>query len=232
MSNPKSKAMEKKAQLHNLIILDESGSMNSIKNLIISGFNELIQSIKETQRGKSELEHTISFFSFNSKGIKEHYFMVAVDDTIQEINSSTYKPDAMTPLYDAMGFCINKLRKALENHDDYEVLVTILTDGLENHSKEYTGDAIKKLVEELKTQGWTFTYIGTDHDVYSQAHNISVTNILIFEKNEKSTKEMFEKEKKSREKFYSKVLEMKKENLKMDFNDKFYEDEDTSKKND
>ncbi|MFN4299744.1 MAG: VWA domain-containing protein [Thermaurantimonas sp.] len=223
--------MEKKTHVHNLIILDESGSMSSIKSLIISGFNELIQSIKETQRVKSELEHTISFFSFNSNGIKEHYFMVTVDDTIQEINSSNYNPHSMTPLYDAMGFSITKLRNALENHDNYEVLVTILTDGLENHSTEYTADAIKKLVEELKAKGWTFTYIGTDHDVYSQAHNIAVTNILFFNKTEMNIKEMFEKEKKSRQRYYYKIMENKKENMNKDFNDKFYEDEDIPKEN-
>ncbi|GCD78604.1 hypothetical protein JCM31826_20860 [Thermaurantimonas aggregans] len=158
--------------------------------------------------------------------------MVAVDDRIREINSSTYNPNSMTPPYDAIGFSVNELRNALKDIDDFEVLNTILTDGLQNHSKEYTGDTIKKLVEEPKAQGWTFTYIGTDHDVYSQACTIAVTNVLVFNNTEMGTKEMFEREKKSREKYYSKILDMKKEKLKIDFNNKFYEDDDTKEKND
>jgi hypothetical protein len=54
----------KKHQVHNLIILDESGSMQSIKPSIINGFNELVQSIKGIQTQFLEQEHTISIISF------------------------------------------------------------------------------------------------------------------------------------------------------------------------
>ena len=56
--------MEKKHQVHNLIILDESGSMQSIKSFIINGFNELVQSIKGIQKQFPEQEHYISIVSF------------------------------------------------------------------------------------------------------------------------------------------------------------------------
>lgn len=55
-----------------------------------------------------------------------------------------HKPDSLTPLFDAMGFSINKLKKLLEGQSDYNVLVTILTDGEENASKEFSGADIKK----------------------------------------------------------------------------------------
>ena len=58
--------MEAKHQVHNLIILDESGSMSSIKPQIISGFNELVQSIKGIQKQFPEQEHDISIISFNT----------------------------------------------------------------------------------------------------------------------------------------------------------------------
>ena len=57
----------KKHQVHNLIILDESGSMNSIKKTILNGFNELINSVKSIEKEFPEQEHYISIISFNSK---------------------------------------------------------------------------------------------------------------------------------------------------------------------
>lgn len=157
--------------------------------------------------------------------------MVAIDNTIYEITSTTYNPNHMTPLYDAMGFSISKLRNALINLENYEVLVTILTDGLENHSREYTGNTIKKFGERLKTQGWTFTYIDADHDVYPQANSIAVNNVLIFNKDKKEIEKMVEAERMYREKYYPKVLDKIKGNNEIDLNKDFYEDKNTSKEN-
>lgn len=61
--------MEKRHQVHNLIILDESGSMECIKRTIIQGFNELVQTIKGIEKQFPEQEHFISFVSFNGLGI-------------------------------------------------------------------------------------------------------------------------------------------------------------------
>lgn len=64
--------MKQKTQVHNLIILDESGSMNSIKKLIISGFNEVVQTVKGIAQEYPEQEHYISFISFSSLKLKTH----------------------------------------------------------------------------------------------------------------------------------------------------------------
>ena len=74
------------------------------------------------------------------------------------------------------------------------MLVTILTDGEENASKEYSGKATKELIEELKLNRWAFTYIGTDHDVEKTAQSLSITNTITFQKNKAGTKIMFAKE--------------------------------------
>ena len=99
------------------------------------------------------------------------------------INDSSYKPASLTPLYDAMAFSISNLKQYLEGKENYSVLVTILTDGEENASKEYTGIEISRLVEELKSQNWTFTYIGTDHDVEKMALMLNINNTMSFDKN-------------------------------------------------
>ena len=196
--------MDKKHQVHNLIILDESGSMESIKKPIIQGFNEIVQTLTGIAKEYPEQDHFISLVTFNGIGHEILHFIDPVEK-LELIDGSRYKPGASTPLYDAMGFSFAKLRQVLENTKDYNVLVTIMTDGEENASKEYTGVAIKKLIEELKLTRWTFTYIGADHDVEKFARSISITNTMKFEKNEADMNYMFSKEKLARAKYSEKI---------------------------
>jgi len=209
--------METKHQVHNLIILDESGSMQSIKKSIIEGFNEIVQTVKGIEKDFPEQEHFISLVSFNGRGQKLLHFIDPVSQLTQ-IDNKRYHPDASTPLYDAMGFSFCKLRQVVENLPDYNVLVTILTDGEENASVEYDGNAIKKLIEELKLNRWTFTYIGADHDVEKFAATISITNTMFFMKDEADMKNMFLKEQSSRRNYSQNIREKK------DTGDNFYED--------
>ena len=210
--------MEQKHKVHNLVILDESGSMESIKPLIINGFNELVQSIKGIQIQFPEQEHDISIISFNGFGNKVLHFMDDVSK-LNTIDSSNYKPDSLTPLFDAMGFGFTKLKKELESQTDYNVLVTILTDGEENASKEYTGTAIKNMIEELSKDNWTFTYIGTDHDVEKMATNLSIKNSLSFDKNTDGINSMFAEEFESRRFFSINIRE------KNDFKENYFSKE-------
>lgn len=209
--------MEKKHQVHNLIILDESGSMEPIKETIIQGFNELVQTIKGIEQQFPEQEHLISFISFNSLEQKLLHFMDPTNK-LNPIDPNSYMPNSSTPLYDAMGYSINKLKRSLENQTDYNVLVTILTDGEENASKEFSGSNIKMLIEELKLKGWTFTYIGTDHDVERVAFSLSINNAMMFNKNEAGIKDMFKKEGAARRN-YSNKIRMKEDIIANYFND-------------
>lgn len=193
-----------KEKVFNLIILDESGSMSDIENATISGFNEVVQTVKGVAKQFPEQEHYISLVSFNSLGIKTIHDCEPVEK-LNEINSSLYNPNAGTPLYDAMGQAINDLRRVTTTHPDCNVLVTILTDGEENSSKEFSGQKIKQLVDELKLNKWTFTYIGANHDVEEFALSISITNTMSFLANEEDMKRVFEKENKARMNYSSKI---------------------------
>lgn len=215
--------MEKKHQVHNLIILDESGSMESIKTTIIQGFNELVQTIQGIEKQFPEQEHFISFVSFNGLGQKLLHFIDPASK-LKQIDDKTYKPEASTPLFDAMGFSINKLKQSLQGQTDYNVLVTVLTDGEENASREFSGNDIKKLVEELKQNRWTFTYIGTDHDVEKIAISLSINNTMVFEKNEADIKRMFVKEQKARATYSNKIR------FNEDTSSNYFEETDDDKK--
>lgn len=194
-----------KKQIFNLLILDKSGSMISIKDATIAGYNETIQTIKKAQKEYGETqEHFFSFMAFCQCNKTMIYDKTPIE-MANILTPETYQPCCGTPLYDAMGFSLTKLREDLKDKKEYKVLVTIITDGYENASIEYNAAAISKLVEELKKEGWTFAYIGANQDVEKVAATISINNYVSYNANADSTKAMFQREGKSRERYFERV---------------------------
>ena len=192
-----------KKRIFNLIIIDESGSMQSIKKEAIDSVNETIQTIRGAQRKHEEQEHLVTLVTFNDD-VKSVYECVPVNE-VKELTAENYCPDCCTALYDAMGMSLNALRKSVADVDT--VLVTIVTDGYENSSKEYDGKAIKALVDELKAQGWVFAYIGANHDVESAAINISITNVMSFEASDSGVRSMNRKMACARSRFFDRIAD-------------------------
>ena len=195
----------KKTQVYNLIILDKSGSMESIRKAAIDGYNETLGSIKSAQlKYLDTQEHYISLAAFCGCGVDMIYDCIPVKDA-EKLTKAKYNPCCMTPLYDAIGKSIKTLEKKTADIEDAAVLVTIITDGMENASQEWTGPAIKKLIDERKEEGWMFSYIGADHDVESVAASISITNTVVWTKTVEGTGAVIDNENCARMRFFSKM---------------------------
>ena len=193
-----------KQRVFNLIILDESGSMSSIEKQAIDGVNETVQTIRAAQKKHEDQEHFLTLVSFNSDSVKTIYDNVEAEK-VEELTHKQYQPSCCTPLYDAMGNALTKLRKNVADND--AVLVTVITDGYENASREYDGKAIKSLVESLKSKGWLFTYIGANQDVEAVAATISITNTLSFSADAEGTSAMFARERKARNRWTDRLAD-------------------------
>ena len=188
-----------KTKVFNLIILDESGSMSCIERQALNGLNETLQTIRRAQDKFPEQEQLVSIVPFESGNIRLLRDKVSIKE-VNDLRPDEYNPGACTPLYDAIGFGINSIRKAVT--DDDSVLVTIITDGEENSSEEYSGKAIATIIDELKKKGWMFTYIGANQDAVSVAMTINITNAMNFVQDDEGTKAMFDKERRSRERYF------------------------------
>lgn len=191
-----------KRRVHNLLILDESGSMQSIYQPALTGVNETLQTIREVQKEHTDQIHFVSLIAFDSSHYNQIYNNTPAEKAI-DITPDQYRPGGCTPLFDAMGRSITELRGVVGKDD--VVLVTIITDGYENASREYDGKAIKALVESMKSQGWVFTYIGANQDVEAVANAMSIDNHLCFEASLSGASDMFDKEIRCRKKFFSKI---------------------------
>ena len=189
-------------RMMNLIILDESGSMETIEKEAISGLNETFQTIKNAQKEHQEQRHFISFVTFNSRAIRKVFDRRTVVSN-EILEWTDYKPNECTPLYDTMGQSINELKRHVKSKD--VVLVTIITDGYENASRLYRGSDIKKLVSEMKEKGWVFAYIGTNQDVDAVADQIGVRSRMSYDYSDAGARHMFAEVERHRKSFYNRI---------------------------
>ena len=144
---------------HLYFLLDRSGSMQSIKSDIEGGFAAFVD---EQRKGPGECLASLSQFD-------DVYEVVYTDRPVSDVPPLDLKPRNMTALHDAMGRLVTeagaKLAALPEDQRPGTVIVAIMTDGLENASKEWHGPAIKSLVERQTQQfHWEFLYMGADQD--------------------------------------------------------------------
>ncbi len=191
-------------RVFNLIVVDESGSMCVIEKQALAGLNETIQTVKKVQDAHPDMEQHITIMTFDS-GHKRYIYdnVLAKDATM--LSKKDYNPGGATPLYDAVGIAISRLN-AITTDDDH-VLMTIITDGEENCSTEYSLNMIKTLIEKLKKHNWTFSFIGTDNlDVESMAKEMNIDNHLTFTEDAEGTAEMFATERVCRMSFMHNIF--------------------------
>lgn len=162
------------------IILDKSGSMESIQKEALQAFNEQIKILKKST---GEMKTYVSCITFGTEVDKPLIWCGDVKK-VKEIKAENYKPEGLTALYDAVGTTITKLKNIKDFEDENtSFLMIIITDGFENASKEYDSKTISKLITELQeTNRWTFTYLGSNQDLaeVKDTLNIPVGNMRSF----------------------------------------------------
>jgi hypothetical protein len=154
---------------HIAVILDRTGSMESIRDDTIGGFNAFLNEQKQ-QPGKA----TLTLVQFDSQDSYEVIHQVKPIKELLELTRETYVPRASTPLLDAIGRGINDLEKCLaemkENNRPSKVVFVVITDGQENASREFRRDQILKMINEKEKQyGWQFVFLSADLDAIDDA---------------------------------------------------------------
>lgn len=208
-SSEEQKVTKDKARIYNLIIVDESGSMSHLREATLSGINETIGTIKSAQKEFAETqEHTLTLVTFDSDSNRPDVRTMIDNQSIVEVKEfRDYMPRGCTPLYDAMGQSLTKLHTAIKGDVDASAVVTVLTDGLENASREWDAQSLRKLIEQLKEEGWSFSYMGSAHNVKEVTDLLSIENVVEFSHDQLGAAHTWGRERSSRRAYYQRMSE-------------------------
>ena len=144
------RVVQKDGSVHIICILDRSGSMGSLAQDVIGGFNQFLKEQKALP-GKAFL--TLVLFDSDYTVLYERTPL----KNVKPLDDTTYRVQGMTALNDAIG-------RALNSHNDEHGVVYINTDGGENSSTEYKTEDAKRLIEEKQNAGWEVNFAGVGID--------------------------------------------------------------------
>ena len=155
-----------------VFILDRSGSMHGLEKDTIGGFNSVLERNKALP-GDANIT-TILF---------DHRFTILHDRqpirSVAPITERDYSPAGMTALLDAVGQAIRKIDNVMAHTaEDYragKVQFVIITDGLENASKEYSAQRVKQMIRDRQDKdGWDFLFLGANMDAIAVAEDMGI----------------------------------------------------------
>ncbi len=164
--------MMKKGMTEIIFILDRSGSMGGLEKDTIGGYNQLL-----SEQKKVDGEVIVSTVLFDHESEVIHNRL-----SIQEIEPLTEKEyfiRGSTALLDAIGNAIDHIQY-VQRKDSWntpeKTMVIITTDGMENSSREYTYDRIKRLIKTKKERdSWEFLFLGANIDAVDVASRVGIS---------------------------------------------------------
>jgi uncharacterized protein YegL len=162
----------KKGYTHIAVVLDRSGSMDTIKSDTIGGFNTFL---RDQKNAEGTATFTLTQFDHQYETV---YNMVNIQD-IPELNDRTFEPRGMTALYDAVCRTIDAVGRELhsmrESSKPEKVVFVIITDGAENASEEFNVDQMKERIElQQNVYNWEFVFLAANQDAVQSAQRFSI----------------------------------------------------------
>ena len=155
-----------------VFILDRSGSMAGLEADTIGGFNSLIR--KQRREEGEALISTVLFDNF-SEVIHDRVPL----DKIPEMTRKEYYVRGCTALLDAVGGAVHLIgnvhKYAREEDRPERTLFVITTDGMENASRRYTYEQVRRMIERQKEKyGWEFLFLGANIDAAKEAARFGI----------------------------------------------------------
>ena len=154
-----------------VFILDKSGSMAGLESDTIGGFNAMI----EKQR-KVEGDTWVSTILFDNESTVLHDRIKL--DRIPKMTDRDYTVGGCTALLDAIGGAIHHIgnihKYARPEDVPAKTMLVITTDGMENASRRYDYDKVRKMIEAQKERGWEFLFLGANIDAAAEAKRFGI----------------------------------------------------------
>lgn len=188
---------------HISFILDRSGSMETLRDDAIGGFNAFLEE-QQQEPGMATLT-LVQFDTANPYEVVHHFRPI---QEVPKLTRETFVPRGGTPLLDALGRGINDLDQRLALVPPHlrpgKVVLAVLTDGEENSSTEFKKAQIASMIQErVANSGWQIVYLSSDINAFHDAGELGVLHYSSarFAKSPEGAKMMFAKFSSSLKKF-------------------------------
>lgn len=159
---------------HISVCLDRSGSMSTMANEVVTGFNKFVEDQK-----KEKGEATLSLAQFDDQYEVVHDFI-----NIKDMDGIKLNPRNSTALLDAMGQTLEETRakvlKMKDSEQPSKVIFVFITDGCENASTKYNRKQIFAMIKDLKSTdredkiNWEFVFIGANQDAIAEGGSLGI----------------------------------------------------------
>jgi DNA-binding transcriptional ArsR family regulator/uncharacterized protein YegL len=153
-------------------IIDMSGSMSDAASDVRGGYNHYLN---ELQRDDS-CETRVTTCCFDT--VREVLDVSTPIAQAQRLSQENYQPRGSTALYDSLALTIDDFDHRLleaKQASPSDVIVVIFTDGEENSSRHWSREQVKKLIGAKTELGWSFVYLGANHDAWAAASGIGIS---------------------------------------------------------
>ena len=132
-----------------VFILDRSGSMAGLEKDTIGGFNSMLEKQK-----KENGEAYVSTVLFDNQSVVIHDRVPVAN--VGELTEKEYYVRGCTALLDAVGGAIHHIgnvhKYARPDDVPENTLFVITTDGMENASRQYTYDKVKRMIQAAERE--------------------------------------------------------------------------------
>ena len=162
--------------VHSYILLDRTGSMSDIWDEALNSVNAYATSFGEADEGEVEGEDietrlTLAIFDYQ----ESMQFDVLRENVIAEdwtnVTNDEASPRGMTPLFDAIGQIVS----LAETDAPEKAVIVIMTDGLENSSRELTKDGAKAALDRAEAKGWQVVFLGAEFARFDDAEAVGIS---------------------------------------------------------
>lgn len=191
----------------NVIVVDASSSMSSKAEEVRDGLKSLLKDIrKDMKKNKGEAKIRTIVTQFAGAGTFKVLLDTSKRKKVTYDSAENYKPSGMTALFDAIGQSFAMVGKKQDG-----VFVSILTDGDENDSKEFTREDIQKLFKKVDKKNWGLTFMGTTQGAVEAAVSLGIkrSNTLQYSNDIQGTKAANVSRNFSKQMYFASVMEGK-----------------------
>ena len=162
----------KKGLTELVMILDRSGSMSGLEADTIGGFNGMIEKQKKED---GEAYVSVILFDDQSEVIYERVDI----SKVEPMTDKQYYVRGCTALLDAVGDAIHHIgnihKYAREEDVPEKTIFIITTDGMENASRRYNYNKVRRMIERQKEKcNWEFIFLGANIDAAAEAAKIGI----------------------------------------------------------